>query len=247
MTIPFRRTAGAARGAGAEAAPARPPACPPVRHPAGVPPERRARPCPGRPVPPAARPRPGPVLLLHGLADDRAVFAPLRRTLHRHGWTHLHALDHAPLSRDVRAAAVLLARHVEWAVQAHDGRPVALVGHGLGGLIVRHYVQRLGGHAPVTAVVTLAVVTPATLHGGTTAALPPDPFPVTRRLRPGGDLPAGLALPRTDARPGHPGLHAVQVTVPGAGHPHARPQAVAAVHEALERWAAGPLTERHAC
>ncbi|WP_405012952.1 esterase/lipase family protein [Kitasatospora sp. NBC_01539] len=262
MTIPSRRTAVAVRGAGPEAAAT---AHHPAHHLAGIPPEQRAHPCPGRPVPSAVRPRPDPVLLLHGTADDRAVLTPLRRTLHRHGWTHLHVLNHAPLGRDVRAAAVLLARHVEWAVQAHDGRPVALVGHGLGGLIVRYYVQRLGGHALVT-----AVVTPATPHGGTTATPLPGPLPVAGRLRPGGGLPAELALPapecgtrftavhaepdgtvppRANARLDHPGLPAVRVAAPEAGPLGlpARPPTVTAVHEALERWAAGPLTERHAC
>ncbi|WP_043173294.1 esterase/lipase family protein [Streptomyces sp. NRRL B-24484] len=262
MTIPFQRTAATVRGAGAEAAAL---AHHLVRYPTGIPPERRPRPCPDRPVPPTAPPRHDPVLLLHGFVDNRAVFGPLRRELHRHGWTHLHALNHSPLTRDVRAAAVLLARHVEWAVQAHGGRPVALVGHSLGGLIARYYVQRLGGHELVPEVVTLA-----TPHEGTTAALLPNPFPITRQLRPGSDLLAELrlpaprctsrfttvraeldevVLPRRGARLDHPDLAVTDVAVPGTGHVGlpAHPRAVAAVRTALETWAAGPLTERHAC
>lgn len=165
----------------------------PSRRTAGLRPERRPYHCPGHPVPPSALPRPDPVLLLHGSAHDRAVPALLRRALHRDGWTHLHTLNHSPLTRDVHAAAVLLARHVEWAARAHGGRPVALVGYGPGGLIARHYVQHLDGHLPATTVVVLA--TPYT------------------------DLPA-------------------------------HPEAVTSVREALqalEAWASGRLTERHAC
>ncbi|GAA5001179.1 esterase/lipase family protein [Kitasatospora paranensis] len=262
MTIPFQRTAATVRGAGAEAAAL---AHHLVRYPTGIPSEHRPRRCPDRPVPPDVHPGGGPVLLLHGFVDNRAVFTPLRRALHRHGWTHLHALNHSPLTGDVRAAAVLLARHVEWAARAHDGAPVALVGHSLGGLIARYYVQRLGGHALVPVVITLA-----TPHAGTTAALLPNPFPITRQLRPGSDLLAELGRPaprcttrftclqgeldevvrpRRNARLDHPDLAAVNLTVPGAGHIGlpAHPRTVAAVREELDRWAAGPLTERHAC
>ncbi|MFD0528634.1 esterase/lipase family protein [Kitasatospora arboriphila] len=262
MTIPFQRTAATVRGAGAEAAAL---AHHLVRYPTGIPPERRPRPCPDRPAPPAAPPRHDPVLLLHGFVDNRAVFGPLRRDLHRHGWTHLHALNYSPLTRDVRAAAVLLARHVEWAAQAHGGRPVALVGHSLGGLIARYYVQRLGGHELVPEVVTLA-----TPHEGTTAALLPNPFPITRQLRPGSDLLAELRLPHRAApaasRPSAAGwtrwccpAAAPGWTIPTWTPPtwpcparatsdcSTHPRAVAVVRLALEAWAAGPLTERHAC
>jgi len=264
MTIPFQRTADTVRGAGAEAAAL---ANHLIRYPTGIPPERHRRPCPPHPVPlptPGAVQHHGPVLLLHGFIDNRAVFTPLRRSLHRHGWTHLHALNHSPLTRDVRAAAVLLGRHVEWARQAHEG-PVALVGHSLGGLIARYYVQRLGGDALVDTVITLA-----TPHEGTTAALLPNPFPITRQLRPGSDLLAELRLPAPRCRtrftalrgeldelvlPGrhawlrHPDLTVDNLLVPGTGHVGlpAHPRAVELVRQALEVRETGFLTERHAC
>ncbi|MGK4581243.1 esterase/lipase family protein [Kitasatospora sp. HPMI-4] len=265
MSIPFQRTAATVRGAGAEAAA---PVGRPLRCPTGVPSERQPRPCPARYS--AAPAHHGPVLLLHGLNDNRAVFAPLRRTLRRHGWTHLHALNHSPLTGDVRAAAVLLARHVEWARQAHDGAPVALVGHGLGGLIARYYVQLLGGDELVDTLVTLA-----TPHEGTMAALLPAPFPITRQLRPNSPLMAELRLPAPGCRtrftavrgeldelvlPGphgwlhHPDLTSDNRLVAGAGHIGlpSHPRAVESVRRALEtaeRRRAGaqePQTGRHA-
>ncbi|KJK58731.1 esterase/lipase family protein [Saccharothrix sp. ST-888] len=265
MTIPFQRTADTVRGAGAEAAAL---AGHLLRYPTGVPPERQPRPCPGRYA--AAPAHHGPVLLLHGFIDNRAVFAPLRRALGNHGWTHLHALNHSPLTRDVRAAAVLLARHVEWARQAHGGAPVALVGHSLGGLIARYYVQRLGGDELVDTLVTLA-----TPHEGTTAALLPTPFPITRQLRPSSALMSELRLPAPDCRtrftavrgeldelilPGphawlrHPDLAADNRLIAGAGHIGlpSHPRAVESVRLALEAGERGrtgaeePPTERHA-
>ncbi|MFE3112222.1 esterase/lipase family protein [Kitasatospora indigofera] len=247
MSVPFQRAADAVRGAGAEAAAI---AGHLVRYPTGVGDE--PRPAAGRPCPPrhdgpppgpgdapgddatAGRPHPGPVLFLHGFADNRAVFHPLLRALRRDGWTHLHALNHSPLTSDVRTAAVLLGRHVEWARRAHRGAPVALVGHSLGGLIARYYVQRLGGDEHVPTVITLAAP-----HEGTLAAHLPNPFPITRQMRPGSDLLAELrrpaahcrtrftafwgeldevVLPARNGRLLHPDLAAENVMVPGAGH-----------------------------
>ncbi|WP_371497506.1 alpha/beta fold hydrolase [Kitasatospora sp. NBC_00374] len=257
--LPLRRAAATVRGAGAEAAAL---AHHLVRYPTGIPPEPRPRPCP--PDLGADRPARGPVLLLHGLADNRAVFRPLRRELHRHGWTHLHALNYSPLIRDVRAAAALLARHVAWAAEAHPGGPVTLVGHSLGGLICRYYVQRLGGDGPVRTVVTLG-----TPHAGTTAALLPTPFPIIRQLRPGSELLTELRLPAPRCRarftvlrgeldevvlPGrsawldHPDLRADNLLIPGAGHIGlpAHPLAVEAVRRALEAQDGAGVTERQA-
>ncbi|MFI6445486.1 esterase/lipase family protein [Kitasatospora sp. NPDC050543] len=234
MTIPFQRAADAVRGAGTEAAAF---AGHVVRYPTGIhrehlPPPGRA--CPAHPTPAGAPPHHGPVLLLHGFIDNRAVFRPLLRALHRDGWTHPHALNHSPLTGDIRAAAVLLARHVERARHTHHGARIALVGHSLGGLISRYYVQRLGGDEHVHTVITLA-----TPHEGTHAARLPNPFPITRQLRPGSELldelrlPAPhcgthftafwgeldeIVLPGRNALLHHPDLSAENIAVPGVGH-----------------------------
>jgi hypothetical protein len=174
------------------------------------------------------------VILLHGLISNRSVFTVLRRSLHRHGWEHVHALNYSPLTVDVRSAAALLGSHVEQARRLHGGERVVLVGHSLGGLIARYYVQRLGGDRHVRTVVTLG-----TPHSGTLAARLPNPLPITRQLRPDSDVIRELAepapgcrsrfatfwgdmdqlvLPVRHARLDHPDLAAENILVPGAGH-----------------------------
>lgn len=175
-----------------------------------------------------------PVLLLHGFVDNRSVFALLRRSLARHGWRHVHALNYSPLTRDVRTAALLLGRHVEQLCD-HTGQPrVDIVGHSLGGLIARYYVQRLDGHRWVRTVVTLG-----TPHSGTRVGSIFDPHPVVRQMRPGSPLLAELAAPAPHcttrfiafwsdldqimspvetARLDHPDLDVRNVLVPGVGH-----------------------------
>ncbi|MEU7433167.1 alpha/beta fold hydrolase [Streptomyces sioyaensis] len=175
-----------------------------------------------------------PVLLLHGFIDNRSVFVLLRRSLHRHGWCHVEALNYSPLTCDLRKAAELLGRHVA-EVRARTGHHrVDIVGHSLGGLIARYYVQRLGGDAHVRTVVTLG-----TPHSGTRIAPLMSAHPIVRQMRPDSEVIAELSLPApncrtrfvafwseadqvmipaTTARIDHPDVIADNVHVAGVGH-----------------------------
>ncbi|MEZ0092152.1 esterase/lipase family protein [Streptacidiphilus sp. EB129] len=175
-----------------------------------------------------------PVLLLHGLFDNRAVFTQLRRSLRGHGWQHVHALNYSPVTVDIPSAAELLGRHVLHTRKVYGGERVAVVGHSLGGLIARYYVQHLDGAEHVHTVVTIA-----TPHEGTRLAGLLRPLPIARQLQPDssvfarlrapapncdtrfvafwGDLDP-LILPRTGAQLLHPDLRAENVLVAGSGH-----------------------------
>lgn len=135
-----------------------------------------------------------PILLVHGMVDNRSVFTLLRRGLLRRGFGRIHSLNYSPLTADVRVAARALAQDVE-ALAAETGyERVHVVGHSLGGLIARYYVQRLGGDCRVHTLVTLG-----TPHAGT---LPAYLLPATlcRQLRPGSDLMVELDAPSPGCR-----------------------------------------------
>ncbi|QRX93857.1 esterase/lipase family protein [Streptomyces noursei] len=197
---------------------------PPTASPAAGPPTR---------LPTEGRAHP-PVLLLHGFVDNRSVFVLLRRSLYRHGWRHVEALNYSPLTCDLRRAAELLGRHVEEVCARTGHRRVDLVGHSLGGLIARYYVQRCGGDERVRTLITLG-----TPHAGTRVAPLMSAHPIVRQMRPDSAVIAELALPaprcRTrfvafwseedqvmvparTARIDHPDLHVENVRVSGVGH-----------------------------
>ncbi len=174
-----------------------------------------------------------PIVLLHGMVDNASIFALLRRNLVRRGFGRVVTLNYSPLTMDVRTAARRLAEAVEDIVATTGYHRIHLVGHSLGGLVARYYVQRLGGDARVHTLVTLG-----TPHTGT---IPAYFLPVRlgRQLRPGSDLMTELAgpapgcrtrflafwsdldqmmIPKTAARLEHPDLSARNVRVRGVGH-----------------------------
>ncbi|MFG3495331.1 esterase/lipase family protein [Streptomyces sp. NPDC047928] len=231
-------------------------------YPTGLVPERRTAPAPGPTAHRTSTPAPAPavsvgrteppVVLLHGFIDNRSVFVLLRRSLARQGRRRLEALNYSPLTCDIRAAAELLGRRVEELCARTGHAEVDIVGHSLGGLIARYYVQRLGGDRRVRVLVTLG-----TPHSGTAVAPPAGIHPLVRQMRPGSSVLRELSepapgcrtrfvgfwseldqimVPVETARVSHPDLIARNVRVSGIGHLAlpVHPAVVAAIREALE-------------
>lgn len=174
-----------------------------------------------------------PILLIHGMFDNRAIFAVLKRRLRRRGFGRVMTLNYSPMTNDIRQAARDLSGAVEELVAATGYERIHVVGHSLGGLIARYYVQRLGGDQRVHTLVTLG-----TPHTGTLPARLV-PIELCRQLSPGSDLYAELAdradgcrtrfvaywsdldqmiLPHENGRLDHPDLVVRNVLVRGRGH-----------------------------
>ncbi|GAA3032568.1 lipase family alpha/beta hydrolase [Streptomyces glomeratus] len=190
------------------------------------------------PVPPDAATLPAeakpPVILLHGFIDNRSVFVLLRRNLAQHGRQHIESLNYSPLTCDIRTAAKLLGRHIEELCERTGQPHVDVVGHSLGGLIARYYVQRLGGDLHVRTLVTLG-----TPHSGTRVAPLANAHPIVRQMRPTSELIQELREPAPGCRThfvsfwsdldplmdpletacvDHPDLLAHNIRVSGIGH-----------------------------
>jgi pimeloyl-ACP methyl ester carboxylesterase len=191
-----------------------------------------------------------PVLLVHGMVDNRSIFTLLRRSLRRCGFGQVRTVNYSVLTSDVRVAAAELGRTVERLCAETGYERVHVVAHSLGGVVARHYVQRQGGDTRVHTLVTLGAP-----HGGTVAARML-PLRLCRQLRPDSDVIAELAepapgcrtrflavwsdldqliYPKTSARIEHPDLDASSVLVTGVGHMSlpAAPQVARAVTRAL--------------
>jgi triacylglycerol lipase len=174
-----------------------------------------------------------PILFVHGIVDNRTIFAPMRRALRRRGFGRLRTFSYGPASLDVRATAARLGKVIEALCEETGHERIHVVGHSLGGLITRYYVQRLGGDAHVDTLVTLG-----SPHSGTHAARLL-PIALIKQLRPDSDLMREMAMPapgcstrfvaywsdldqlivpQRNARLDHPDLEARNVLVRGIGH-----------------------------
>ena len=135
-----------------------------------------------------------PILLVHGMIDNRAIFTVLRRRLRRRGFGTISTVNYSPVTNDVRSAARDLAAEVEALVAVSGYEKVHVIAHSMGGLIARYYVQRLGGDARVHTLVTLGTPHAGSLHAHLL------PVRVCRQLRPGSHLMTELQLPAPGCR-----------------------------------------------
>jgi Palmitoyl protein thioesterase len=135
-----------------------------------------------------------PVLLVHGLVDNRSVFSVMHRSLRRRGFSHVCTWNYSPLLTDVARGAADLGAHIERICEQTGHDRVHVVGHSLGGLIARYHVQRQGGDRRVESLVTLG-----TPHQGSVWAHVV-PTPLIRQLRPGSPVLQELAEPATGCR-----------------------------------------------
>ena len=174
-----------------------------------------------------------PIVLMHGIFDNRSIFAPMRRGLRKRGFGSTYALNYNAVTDDIRGVAMRLGDLVQEVCDETGHDRVHVVGHSMGGLIGRYLVQRLGGDEFVHTLVTLG-----TPHQGTLPARLV-PLTVARQMRAGGDLISELAepapgcrtrfiafwsdidqlvIPQANGRIEHPDLDARNVLIHGLGH-----------------------------
>lgn len=175
-----------------------------------------------------------PIVLVHGIGDNHTIFAMLGRELRRRGFRSLWTFDYGLFTADVRSTARRLADLVTRVSTETGYDRVHIIGHSLGGLVARYFVQRVGGDTLVDTLVTLG-----TPHQGTQAARLASALPLVGQLTPDSDLMRELAEPAPGCRtrfvafhtdldhlivPGwrarleHPDLQATNVAVHRVGH-----------------------------
>lgn len=174
-----------------------------------------------------------PVILVHGWIHNRSAFLGTSRVLRRHGFRHIHAFDYNPLTYDIPEVAGMLAGEVERVLAISGADRCMIIGHSMGGVVARYYVQQLGGDRTVDTVITLG-----SPHRGTYAAYL-GPGAAAPQMKPGSPLmrmleetarPSDvrwiavysdldlLILPAVNAKLVHPALRAHNIKVADLGH-----------------------------
>ena len=174
-----------------------------------------------------------PIILLHGYFHNRSAFVVMRRSLRRSGFRTVDTVNYNAFTHPIERLAEDLAEHVDEVLGTVEAHQVHLVGHSLGGIVARYYVQMLGGDEKVHSCVTLG-----TPHQGTYAAYigrgsaPRQVRPNTQLIRMlnDGAQPTrtrfvsfysnldGMILPASNAKLTAPALNAENVLVKDLGH-----------------------------
>lgn len=103
-----------------------------------------------------------PVMLVHGYAGTDAVWSPLRGALQDAGFGHIVSLSYNSFATDPVDVSAELTRRALQAMNSAQAPGIHLVGHSLGGLIVRRAVA----DSPALAGLAATAVTIATPHRG---------------------------------------------------------------------------------
>jgi triacylglycerol lipase len=122
-----------------------------------------------------------PVILLHGLFQNRSCMFWMQSRIRANGYRQAICISTPPW-REIESQSHVLAKAVEELCMRTKAGKVILVGHSMGGIIARHYVQNRGGAVHIAQVITLG-----SPHHGSKLA----PFaisPMGKTLMPGSDF-----------------------------------------------------------
>ena len=127
-----------------------------------------------------------PVALVHGYFHNRSGFDYLSGVLRQHGFRWIHGMNYNALNHSIPDLAERFGRYVEDLRRVSGANRVHIVGHSLGGVIARWYVEQLDGHKVVDTCVTIG-----TPHRGTYAAYL-GIGPAAKDMRPGSGVMQAL-------------------------------------------------------
>jgi triacylglycerol esterase/lipase EstA (alpha/beta hydrolase family) len=97
-----------------------------------------------RPDSPASDQTGTPVILLHGLFNNRAAWLWFKYRLRRKRLTDLYTIN-LPVWKDIETLTERVARLIDELRQQRGIEKVHLIGHSMGGIIARNYLQIRGG------------------------------------------------------------------------------------------------------
>lgn len=109
-----------------------------------------------RPIAAATKAHSTPVILVHGYAHNRSGWMPVRRHLRKEGYGTVVAFNYNAFRHGIPEIATKLSLKVDEVKKATGAKKVHLVGHSLGGVVIRFYVQFLDGNDNVDTAITIA-------------------------------------------------------------------------------------------
>lgn len=133
-----------------------------------------------------------PILLVHGYFQNRGGLLYMQRCLKKQGFKSVHMFCYNPVRKSIPEMANCLSARVEQVMARTGAHQVHLVGHSLGGLICRYYVEKMSCSKKIHTLVTIA-----TPHNGTVMAYG-GRSPAARQMRPDSEF---IQIMKTSRKP----------------------------------------------
>ena len=172
-----------------------------------------------------------PVLLVHGYAATEFAWTPLRRALVQAGFGHIVSLNYNSFAADPVAVAAELTHQALQTLAAAGAPRIHLVGHSLGGLIIR---SALAASAALSSQTASAVTIASPHRGALLARIAPGRCARIMKRGPASELrevdapgpdrwlayysDADRVVPPASARLDDPRYRAANLLIPGCGH-----------------------------
>src|SRR5215471_2970291 len=172
-----------------------------------------------------------PVLLVHGYAATESVWTPLRRALVQADFGHIVSLNYNSFATDPVAVAAELTHQALQTLAAAGAPRTHLVGHSLGGLIIR---SALAASAALSSQTAGAVTIASPHRGALLARIAPGRCAGIMKRGPASELrevdapgpdrwlayysDADRVVPAASARLDDPRYRAANLLIPGCGH-----------------------------
>jgi pimeloyl-ACP methyl ester carboxylesterase len=96
-----------------------------------------------------------PIIFVHGIYHNHTAWYLYLRWFRRWGWQHVKAVNLTGKFRSIEDFARILAKEVDKVLAETGGNQTDLVGHSMGGLVVRSYLAANYAKARVRRIVTL--------------------------------------------------------------------------------------------
>ncbi|MDP1540330.1 MAG: alpha/beta fold hydrolase [Moraxellaceae bacterium] len=121
-----------------------------------------------------------PIVLVPGFFTNRGYLWAWRRHLVRHGYGQVYAVSPTPVFESIERNAEHVARFVQEVLQDTGAERVVIMGHSMGGQVIRLYLHRFGGLQHVA----LAIAVGAPFRGTVLAAGKEKLGPIISQLTP---------------------------------------------------------------
>lgn len=103
-----------------------------------------------------------PILLVHGYMMRGWTLIYIKKRLQIDGWENVYTWSYIPHFKNIPYYAEQLKNKADEIIKETDQRKIVLIGHSMGGLLARYYIEHLKGKSYVERLITLG-----TPHHGT--------------------------------------------------------------------------------